>query len=378
MPTRSRAADLSCRDCGSTVTAADRFCPACGTPNVDSKFHPKFGPEVKRFEPEIVSDLAEPGSPSCPRCHRLIERPHEYCSACGMDLGSAWERYERVHILHTWRQDNRWTMVRYQSSRGLGVVVQLVLFFGIAIAGAVGVIDTWLLARSSDALTQGPTTAALLQGRDLAELIAAGLVVVGGAVLIAWMRRAYANLPALAVGDLRFSPRWVVWGWFVPIVNLFRPKQVMDDLWRASHPLAPPFSSSWREGPGSFWCHLWWWGLLLGAAIGLAGHDLISSNAARAVSEPADLQVGLFVSGLAAFLLAVAALALLVLIQQVADRQDDRAELIRSETPDAYAAEVERDRLASTLRASTAPVFGAPAGSALVHQNDEQGLYGRY
>lgn len=370
--------DLACKDCGSTVTPSDRFCPACGTPNIHSKFHPKFGPTVKRFEPEIVSDLAEPGSPSCPRCHRLMERPDEYCRACGMELGPAWARYERVHILHTWRQNNRWTMVRYQSTRGLGVALQVILFLGISIATVVGVLDSWLLARSNDALVLGPSSASLLQTRDLAELVAAGLVLVGGVLLVVWMRRAYGNLPALAVGDLRFSSRWVVAGWLVPGINLIRPKQIMDDLWRASHPLAPPFSSSWRLGPGPIWGHIWWWGLLLGSAIGLAGHALIATNAARAVSEPADLQVGLFVSGLAAFLLAVAAVALLVLVQQVADRQDERAHLVETETPAAYAAEMEANRLAADLRGSLAPVFGAPATTALVHQGDERDTFGRY
>jgi RNA polymerase subunit RPABC4/transcription elongation factor Spt4 len=369
--------DLSCRDCESTLTTSDRFCPACGTPNVHSKFHPKFGPGVERFEPEIVSDVATPGAPACPRCHREIERPAEYCRACGMDLGPAWERYDRVHILHLWRQDNRWTMARYHPTRGLAVAIQVLLFLGIGIATAVGVLDTWLLARVDGGLAAGPSTATLLRTRDLVELVAAGLVLVGGVLLISWMRRAYANLPALAVGDLRFSSRWVVWGWLIPGINLFRPKQVMDDIWRASHPLAPPFSPTWRVAPKPFWCHVWWWGLLLGAAIGLAGHDLIASNAARAVRDPADIQVGLLVSGLAAFLLAVAAFALLILLQQVVDRQDERAELIQSETPDAYQAEVEADRLASSIRGSMAPVFGAPSATALVHQ-DDHGLYGRY
>lgn len=378
MPTGSGVADLTCKDCGSTVTPMDRFCPACGTPNAHSKFHPKFGPGVKRFEPEIVSDIAAPGSPSCPRCHRLMQRPDEFCRACGMELGPAWARYERVHILHTWRQDNRWTMVHYHSARGLAVALQMILFFGITIAATVGVLDSWLLARAGDLLAVGPSSASLLGVRDGAELLAAGLVVVGGVVLVTWMRRSYANLPALAVGDLRFAPRWVVLGWLVPGINLIRPKQVMDDLWRASHPLAPPFSSSWRLGPGSTWSHVWWWGLLLGAALGLAGHDLIASNAARAVSDPADLQAGLFVSGLAAFLLAVAAGALLVLVQQIADRQDDRAELVESETPETYAAEMEAHRLAASLQGSTAPVFGSPATSALVRRSEDEGPFGRY
>lgn len=370
--------DLACKDCGSTVTSSDRFCPACGTPNSSSKFHPNFGPTVKRFEPKIVSDLAEPGSPSCPRCHRLIERPDEFCRACGMELGPAWARYQRVHILHTWRQNNRWTMARYQSAQPMGVALQVILFLGISIATVVGIVDGWLLARSNGTLRTGPSSAALLQTRDAAEVAAAGLVIVGGLVLVSWMRRAYGNLPALAVGDLRFSSRWVVAGWLVPGINLIRPKQIMDDLWRASHPLAPPFSSSWRLGPGPVWGHIWWWGLLLGSAIGLAGHTLIATNAARSVSEPADLQVGLFVSGLAAFLLAIAAMALLVLVQQVGDRQDERAHLVESETPAAYAAEMAADRLAAELRGSMAPVFGTPVPSPLVHHGDERETYGRY
>ena len=96
------------------------------------------------------------------------------------------------------------------------------------------------------------------------------------------------------------------------------------------------------------------------------------------MSEPVDLQVGLLVSGLAAFLLATAAMALLILVQQVADRQEERADLVESETPAAYAAEVEADRLAASLRGSMSPIFGAPAGTALVHHGDEPDTFGRY
>jgi hypothetical protein len=118
--------------------------------------------------------------------------------------------------------------------------------------------------------------------------------------------------------------------------------------------------------------------MLLGGAIGLAGHALIATNAARAVSEPVDLQVGLLVSGLAAFLLAVAAMALLVLVQQITDRQDERAALVESETPAKYAAEMEADRLAADLRGSMMPIFGSPVASALVHHGDEPETFGRY
>ena len=49
---------ITCKDCGATVTPSDRFCPACGTPNAHTKFHPKFGPALKIVEPRIITEPA--------------------------------------------------------------------------------------------------------------------------------------------------------------------------------------------------------------------------------------------------------------------------------------------------------------------------------
>ncbi len=48
---------------------------------------------------------------------------------------------------------------------------------------------------------------------------------------IRWFRRAYFNLHLLR-RDLQFSEGWAAGAWFVPIVNLFRPYQIMTDLYR--------------------------------------------------------------------------------------------------------------------------------------------------
>lgn len=48
---------------------------------------------------------------------------------------------------------------------------------------------------------------------------------------IRWFRRAYFNLHLLR-RDLEFSEGWAAGAWFVPIVNLFRPYQIMTDLYR--------------------------------------------------------------------------------------------------------------------------------------------------
>ena len=60
-----------------------------------------------------------------------------------------------------------------------------------------------------------------------------------------WTYRSYRHLSALSDRDLRFSPGWAVGWFFVPIMNLFRPYQVMKEMWRKSTP------ERVHPGPGS-------------------------------------------------------------------------------------------------------------------------------
>ncbi len=58
------------------------------------------------------------------------------------------------------------------------------------------------------------------------------------AVLITWMYRCHQNLTALGHATLDSKPIWVVVCWFVPIMNLFCPYQVMQEIWWRSDPNA--------------------------------------------------------------------------------------------------------------------------------------------
>ncbi len=77
--------------------------------------------------------------------------------------------------------------------------------------------------------TANDTRQAAIGGLYLAAYIAA---VVG---FLAWMYRAHKNLDALGY-DSRFYPRDTIIWWFIPIANLFRPYQVMKEIWKGSHP----------------------------------------------------------------------------------------------------------------------------------------------
>ena len=54
----------------------------------------------------------------------------------------------------------------------------------------------------------------------------------GAAVFIAWMHRAYRNLDVLDPGARRFDQGWAIGAWFVPVLMWWRPKQIINDIWR--------------------------------------------------------------------------------------------------------------------------------------------------
>lgn len=91
---------------------------------------------------------------------------------------------------------------------------------------------------------------------DFIETIA-GLSTLSGFVIIAtsvvtavlwviWLSYSYSNLPGLG-RQPRYRKFWTWLGWVVPIWNLFRPKEIHNEVWRSGGTEAIPF-----------WHHCWW------------------------------------------------------------------------------------------------------------------------
>ncbi|MET9230505.1 DUF4328 domain-containing protein [Lentzea sp. NPDC003310] len=61
--------------------------------------------------------------------------------------------------------------------------------------------------------------------------------VVTAATFIVWLYQARVNADRItSPHQHRYSRAWLVGGWFVPIMNLFVPHAVVQDVWRASDP----------------------------------------------------------------------------------------------------------------------------------------------
>jgi len=84
--------------------------------------------------------------------------------------------------------------------------------------------------------------------------------IVSGIVFIQWFRRAYFNLHIL-VNDLSWDESWAAGSWFIPVLNLFRPFQIMREMYRRTLML---LSESSKENniyvsllPVDIWWALW-------------------------------------------------------------------------------------------------------------------------
>jgi len=89
--------------------------------------------------------------------------------------------------------------------------------------------------------------------QGIVGLLQSGLGLVTGITFLKWVYRAYKNIQGFGAEDLRYSPSWAVAYYFMPILGLIRPVQVMNEIWRASED-----PRDWRHRPGSWLIGSWW------------------------------------------------------------------------------------------------------------------------
>jgi hypothetical protein len=82
------------------------------------------------------------------------------------------------------------------------------------------------------------------------------LLIPGIVLFCIWVRRANMNADALVPSGMEFTPGWAVGWFFVPFANLFKPYQVVSEIYRASNPDADQDFWSLSETPSSL--KLWW------------------------------------------------------------------------------------------------------------------------
>jgi hypothetical protein len=350
----------NCRDCGATVTASDRWCAACGTPNAACRLHPRFGPEVNRFEPEILFDTAPEGAPSCPRCERALT-PGRWCRACGMDLAATRARHQREQAVEAWRRQG--PPPPFAPAGGLGRALRADLTVTATVLLALAAA---LVAEAAGLVVAGPVVTGALA-------VVAALTVVAAVLGLAWARRARRNVAALAVAD-HTARRWAALAWLVPVLNLVLPKLALDDLWRTGDPDLPVCSDGWRRVEAPALSALWW-------AMGLVG-ALLAGTAALGAAEavPGTAAAMSLLGAVAAAVVAGSVLALHALVVGIDRRQTARRAAVDEALAPATI-ELPADYVPTRLE-PLEPAPAAPSGrrtSALSFQpSTRRPVWGRY
>jgi hypothetical protein len=156
---------------------------------------------------------------------------------------------------------------------------------------------------------------------------------------------------------LRFGKRWAIAYWFIPIVNLFRPKQVVNDIWRGSDPELPAVAHHWQDRPVPKLFH-WWWALwLLSSVVSNVAfrRQLDTAETAEEAVEVARSYVVIDVVDILPAILAI------LVIRAITRRQEERRARYERGELEQPAAEGEPAEPAPPTETAPAPAQTGPA-----------------
>ena len=165
-------------------------------------------------------------------------------------------------------------------SAARAAMAALVLLAVVDVASLVnGLSEIRLLGRIADGETVSDAAVSASDTRSqVLGLLQMLCWIAAAATFIFWFQRAYKAVDTVAPGFRRHGTGWAIGGWFVPILALWRPKQIANDIWRAT---APPG----KEGVG--YLTVWWTFFLIS--------NIVSRAALRSYGEgdtPAEIRNG--------------------------------------------------------------------------------------
>jgi hypothetical protein len=157
-----------------------------------------------------------------------------------------------------------------RSLRGLGTFTATLFGCHVVLGVVVAGVAAWGVLSWSR--VSGATADLQLASDQTALVLMAitwSLTLVTGIAFISWLYVAAVNVQREGA-RLRRSPGWAIAGWFVPVLSLWRPKQMVDDVWRASMP-GVPVGIDLRQVPKSGMVVGWWAAYLLAQSLPTVG-----------------------------------------------------------------------------------------------------------
>jgi len=174
-------------------------------------------------------------------------------------------------------------------------------------------------------------------------LLVSRLVLYGAIAVafIAWLHRCRINVRAFGCRRFRYPRIWAIIGFFIPLLNFFRPYQVVSEVWRASDPRAVETPVAWISMPVSRYVLAWWVTLLANVfleilAVGLVTHSGFTLD---------DLFAARITGMLAGITSASSAILAYLIISGIEESQEETWLILRQADAEADAADPHRIEL---------------------------------
>ncbi len=202
-------------------------------------------------------------------------------------------------------------LIDYRSTYGTGVFLQLLLgvylgFVAWSFSMALPYLAALTDLRDSGVVENVDRLLDIEEGYVLAAGFQGAMFLLISIVWIVWFYRSYKNLEPLGRRS-EHKAGWAIFGWVVPIVSLYRPRQIAGDLWVQSR---PPESATheWHPPPAVPWYFNVWWAIFIarGLLFTVAWFTTVEDTAESFVNV-LRLELGLYVAAavLAPFAIAV-------------------------------------------------------------------------
>lgn len=199
---------------------------------------------------------------------------------------------------------------------------------GLGIICVLAIVSIWftlteitLLQRIADGARVSPyASASIDKWQSAIGILYVMAFVISAITFLIWINRASANLAYMGALGQRYSAGRAMGCWFIPIVNLFRPFQVMAEIAKGSNPKIDPQNlGDWKNSAESRLLRPWWATWLLGVWVERFLMQLVFPG-----ENVENMIAGNWFSAVMAVILVVSAALAIVLVQQIPSNQEKR------------------------------------------------------
>lgn len=180
------------------------------------------------------------------------------------------------------------------SLRAYAVLVTTGIVLSILMKTAIAAVDLWVLREfatvnpdlpsrhiSPEAAQAVPGLDLLLRYAGYADLF---IIILAALAFVVFLHRAYRNVMQPVIANRRYSPRWTVLAFLIPVVNFVMPYQVLREVWKCSRTLVRTHvDGHWEDERRPLLLPLWWISTLAAFVVMDIGTRLSSISAPLAL-----------------------------------------------------------------------------------------------